>query len=306
MHNRNQSTTRIMCLTNPGAYFTSPMIEEVHYKMNKHIKETTELSPLAKDKKITLSPITLYVDDRAILTSSPDLNTTAHINTIAFEESHLWLLQRGLQIDQVKNELMYFTKSRNQDTTPSIHIPLNTPGEWKEVTPSSCMRYLSLWFNLQLKFHKHTKITASKAPKATEAIQMLGNLTSGINQHCLRQIYLGVILPIATYDSVAFWDGKSSFIKSTLKHTQNKALCLITGAFKTTPISALNIEASIPPRQHHTRLLHQMICILHTETQPNQSSNVPNPRTVQSKHPKPQPPPPRFTTTTHNNKPDNL
>ena len=46
---------------------------------------------------------------------------------------------------------------------------------------------------------------------------------------------------------MAFWDGKSSFIKSTLEHTQNKALCIITGAFKTTPISALEIETSIPP-----------------------------------------------------------
>src|SRR5258708_2792532 len=76
---------------------------------------------------------------------------------------------------------------------------------------------------------------------------MLGNSTNGINQHCLRQIYLGTILPITTYSSVAFWDGKSSFIKSTLECTQNKALHIIMGAFKTTPISALKIEASIPP-----------------------------------------------------------
>src|SRR5258708_12554718 len=147
------------------------MNEGVQYKMNKHIEESTELSPLAKDKKIMLSPITLYVDDRAILTSGPDLNTTACINTMAFEETHLWLSQRGLQMDQVKNELMHFTKSRNQDTTPSVHIPLNTPGEWKGVTPSSCMTYLSLWFNLQLKFHEHTKITAYKVSNTTHTIQ---------------------------------------------------------------------------------------------------------------------------------------
>src|SRR5258708_3215126 len=142
---------------------------------------------------------------------------------------------------------MHFMRSRNHNATLSIHIPSNTPGEWKEVTLSSSMRYLSLWFDPQLKFHKHVKIAASKASKATEAIQMLGNSTNGINQHCLRQIYLGTILPITTYSSVAFWDGKSSFIKSTLECTQNKALHIIMGAFKTTPISALKIEASIPP-----------------------------------------------------------
>ncbi len=60
-----------------AAYFTSPMIKEVQNKTNKCIEESTELSPLIKDKKIMLSPITLYIDDGAILTSSPDLNTMA-------------------------------------------------------------------------------------------------------------------------------------------------------------------------------------------------------------------------------------
>ncbi len=103
------------------------------------------------------------------------------------------------------------------------------------------MRYLSLWLDPQLRFHEHAKITASKA------LHMLGNSTSRMNQLCLRQIYLGAVLPIVTYGSVAFWDGKSSAIKKTLECMQNKALRLITGAFKATPILALEIEASIPP-----------------------------------------------------------
>ena len=45
-----------------AAYFTSPMIEEVHTKTNRRIAESAELSPLIKDKNITLSPITLYVE----------------------------------------------------------------------------------------------------------------------------------------------------------------------------------------------------------------------------------------------------
>ncbi len=109
------------------------------------------------------------------------------------------------------------------------------------------MRYLSLWFNLQLRFHEHVKIVTSKASRATEALHMLGNSISGMNQLCLRQTYLGMVLPIATYGSVAFWDGKSSTVKNTLECMQNKALHFITGAFKTTPIHALEIESSIPP-----------------------------------------------------------
>ncbi len=104
------------------------------------------------------------------------------------------------------------------------------------------MRYLGLWLDPQLRFHEHAKIVTSKASRATEALHMLGNSISRMNQLCLRQIYLGTVLPIMTYGSIAFWNGKSSAVKNTLEHMQNKALHFITGAFKTTPIPALKIE----------------------------------------------------------------
>src|SRR5260221_7690388 len=76
---------------------------------------------------------------------------------------------------------------------------------------------------------------------------MLGNSTNGINQLCLRQLYLGTILPIMTYGSVAFWNGKPSALKNTLECTQNKALRFISRAFRTTPTTALEIKTSITP-----------------------------------------------------------
>src|SRR6266481_3864782 len=141
--------------------------------------------------------------------------------TMAFEETHEWLAKRGLKMDQVKNKLMHFTKTKNRNPSPSVHIPSNTPGTLKEVSPAKCTRYLGLWFDPQLKFHKHVKIAVSKASRATKALRMLGNSTSGMNQLCLRQIYLGAVLLIATYGSIAFWDGKSSAIKKTLGCAQN-------------------------------------------------------------------------------------
>ena len=223
------------------------MVGEVHCVATSWIKGCTELSTLVRDDKATLSPTTLYVDDGAILASGPTLDATVKIITIVFKETHKWLANRGLKTDQVKNELMHFTKTKNRTNNPSVHIPLNNPDTCKEVTSTSCMRYLGLWFDPQLRFHEHAKIAVSKASRATEALCMLGNSTSGINQLCLRQLYLGAILPIMTYGSVAFWNGKSPALKSTLERTQNKALHFITGAFRTTPTTALEVEALIPP-----------------------------------------------------------
>src|SRR5260221_4401049 len=198
------------------------MIGEVHHKSTSHIADYPEISTPVRNDKATLSPTMLYVDDGVILASGPTLDITAKIITIAFEETHKWLTHRGLKMDQVKNELMHFTKTKNRSTNPSIHIPSNIPNTLKEVTPTNCMRYLGLWFDPQLRFQEHAKIIASKASRAMEALCMLGNSTNGINQLCLRQLYLGTILPIMTYGSVAFWNGKSPALKSTLERTQNK------------------------------------------------------------------------------------
>src|SRR5260370_26138086 len=64
-----------------AAYFTSPMIREVHQRTSMCIIKTPELSSLLAGGNITLSPITLYVDDRAILASGPTLEMTAQLAT---------------------------------------------------------------------------------------------------------------------------------------------------------------------------------------------------------------------------------
>src|SRR5260221_2318641 len=128
-----------------AAYFTSLMIRTVHHVTSTCIEESTELSPLFREDKITLSPTMLYVDNGAIMASGPSLDTTAQMSSMAFEETHKWLAKRGLKTDQVKNELIHFTKTKNWNPSPSILILSHVPGTLKEVSPAKCTRYLGLW-----------------------------------------------------------------------------------------------------------------------------------------------------------------
>src|ERR1700677_670030 len=165
-----------------AAFFTSPMINEIHRSATERIEQIPELSPLSRSNQATLSQTTLYVDDGAILASGPTLEVTSQILKVTFEETHKWLQQRSLKTDEVKNELIHFTQTKNKGSNPTISIPTNTPGESKEITASTSIRYLRLRFDPQLKFHEHAKIAASKASRATEALRMLGNSTRGLNQ----------------------------------------------------------------------------------------------------------------------------
>src|SRR5260370_12484380 len=49
------------------------------------------------------------------------------------------------------------------------------------------------------------------------------------------------------YGLPVFWKSKSGKLLTTLSTMQNKSLWMITGAFCTTNITAMEIEASIPP-----------------------------------------------------------
>src|SRR6266436_4506082 len=66
---------------------------------------------------------------------------------IAFTVAHQWLKMKGLKLDQVKNELIHFTRStrgRHAGEGPSITIPTNTPGELKMVKPAKSICYLGI------------------------------------------------------------------------------------------------------------------------------------------------------------------
>ena len=84
------------------------MINEIHENASQRIKQLPELSTLTRDNRVTLSQITLYVDDGAILALGPTLKETSQILKVTFKETHKWLQLRGLKTDETKSELMHF------------------------------------------------------------------------------------------------------------------------------------------------------------------------------------------------------
>ena len=63
-------------------------------------------------------------------------------------------------------------------------------------------------------------------------------------------MYRTCVLPIITYASAIWWTKKETHAKA-LNRVQNRALRIICAAFRTTPIQALEIEATIPPIHLH-------------------------------------------------------
>ena len=75
---------------------------------------------------------------------------------------------------------------------------------------------------------------------------MLANTICGLSHAHLCQLYIACVTPKILYACPAWWIGKQYQI-CPLERVQRRALRLICAAFKTTPIHALELEASIPP-----------------------------------------------------------
>ena len=217
-----------------AAYFTAPLGDSIKQGFESTIQQDPELSSALNPLRNSLGPLTLYVDDRSIAASAQDRTTASKMVEIAFREAHQWLTARGLKLDQVKNELIHFMRSRrgrHAGDRPSVTVPTNTPGKQKTVKPAKSIRYLGIWLDSQLNFNEHVQKTMSKALTATHTLKILGNSVRGMHQEHTRRIYIGAICPIATYGLPIFWQSKNGKLQMTLATTQNKCLHMITGAF---------------------------------------------------------------------------
>jgi hypothetical protein len=114
------------------------------------------------------------------------------------------------------------------------------------IRPTTSVRWLGIWLDNKLSFKEHIKIKTTAATRAYYVLKSLATSQNGMSLQNLRQIYTATIIPVIDYGAEIWWQGQKTMIKS-LETLQNKAIRSILGAFKTTPIAALEAEAAIPP-----------------------------------------------------------
>lgn len=234
------------------ALFTTPLYRTIqtHFAQN--------MVNLPCDATLPVS--IAYVDDGMVYIASDTLNSNVSILSEAWDQIESWGSRTGVKFDPDKKELMHYYRGRRdwiplpltlrtQDANHPIHV----------LHPQEQVRWLGVHFDRELKFYGHVRTMSAKASRGLAALKMLANTKKGLKQTMLRTLYITCILPILTYASPAWWtdaSGSKTIIKQ-LEKVQNMALRWICGAFRTTPIRALEIEASIIPLRHRLNWLNE-------------------------------------------------
>ena len=197
--------------------------------------------------------IIMYVDDGKLYVSSDSLENNVTFLKTAYKEVETWLLKAGLAPDLTKRELMHYSRRKKHDSNPHISIE-DFDGSTRTIAPDKFVRWLGVHFDRKLLFNHHVKILADRGENAVNSLTMLANTVRGLSHNYLRRLYLACVSPKILYACPTWWNDTKCMAKP-LEKVQRKALRLICAAFRTTPVHALEVEASIPPIKFQADLL---------------------------------------------------
>ena len=93
---------------------------------------------------------------------------------------------------------------------------------------------------------KHIENTAAKARRRLNIVKKLARTMWGANKETLRQLYMGYVRPTLEHSSDALSTATHTDL-ATLDNVQNEALRFVSGAMRTAPTSACEIECNNEP-----------------------------------------------------------
>ncbi|TKA77911.1 hypothetical protein B0A49_04302 [Cryomyces minteri] len=192
-----------------------------------------------------------YVDDTLILVVGKDPTTNCEtLKRIYTEQCTPWSRKFGSVFAPDKFDLMHFVPARYR-TKFNINAPLHLPGH--TVTPRQGIRYLGVYLDSALTWSKHIEQVQADATRLLSGLTSLAGSTWGTRLTSLIKVYRGIVLAKALFCCSVWYipdrgEGYAHAERAAiqkLEAIQKEAARTISGAFRRTAGSALNVELNL-------------------------------------------------------------
>ena len=152
-----------------------------------------------------------------------------------------WADENGLKFSTTKTQIVHFCKKHTCIKKPEIYLYDN------KIKVTDQTNFLGVIFDKKLTFLPHIKnLKNNKCINALNAFKILCNPEWGGNTDTLITLYKSLVLSKLDYACQVYGSAKPSYLKM-LNPIQNQGLRLALGAFRTSPESSLQAEASVMP-----------------------------------------------------------
>lgn len=145
-----------------------------------------------------------------------------------------WSIKNGFKFSRTKTVCMHFCLLRSQ------HPELHMEGESIKIVKE--LKFLGLMFDNKLNFIPHMRALRKKCSKTMDILKVLTKTKWGADSNVLLRLYRVLIRSRLDYGSIVYGLTRISYTK-VLDTIHHQGIRLALGAFRTTPIQSLYIEA---------------------------------------------------------------
>ena len=187
-----------------------------------------------------------YIDDISLLAISDSPMHNATVLRHLLLQITGKLEEIGMHIDPDKSELIHFSWHHSP---PSAPIVVELYGKLLTMNPALTVCWLGIHFDYWLNFNEHVWIMCCRASATATGLHILANTIQGLHQGVLHTLVKMCVITTITY-ALAIWFSHHKKQTTKLQHIQcvlNIGMRLVCGAFKSTPVNALQALSHIPP-----------------------------------------------------------
>lgn len=247
--------------------FISSMLFERHIHLNlsdgtrlsriltKGLPQGSVLSPILYniytydlDSSLNNISILQYADDLLLYTNNSSIETACSTMNDSLILLKRWLDCNGLELSPSKSKIVLFSRKR-------VHPNVNIVYDNNRLTVKNDVKFLGVILDSKLSGNQHCDYVVSKCERILNMMKCLTGVWWGAHPFSLRLIYNALIRSVLDYGSFLLQGSHITAFKK-LDVVQHKALRLILGAMRSSPVNAMQVECAEPP----LHLRRQFLC----------------------------------------------
>ena len=181
----------------------------------------------------------LYVDDFGICYRSKNMRTIERKLQQCINRIEDWATSNGFKFSKSKTQCVHFCKLRKVHNDPVLYLY----GSQIPVVEES--KFRGVIFDRKLSFIPHIRYLKAKCLRALNLLKVLSHTSWGADRFTLLHLYRSLVRSKLDYGSIVYGSARKSYLQ-ILDTVHHRGLRLALGAFRTSPVTSLYVEADEP------------------------------------------------------------
>ena len=185
----------------------------------------------------------LYVDDFVIIYKSPTMDAIQRKLQHTINRLEKWTLENGFIISKNKSIAMHFCPDK-KCMDPVLNLD-NDPIHFVNEAKFLGLIWDLIW-DSKLTFEPHIKYLKARCQKSLNILKVLSRTECGADRTTLLKLYRSLVRSKLDYGFIVYGSASKTAL-AKLDPVHNQGLRLSLGAFRSSPVESLYVEAHEPP-----------------------------------------------------------